>query len=51
MDLTFSAFKLVIMDISKSTGASKPSEEAMKMMYDQVKTQFKEMAKESLKNE
>lgn len=43
IDLTFSAFKLLIGEVAKETKQLKPSEEKMKMFFDQLKTQVKEI--------
>lgn len=47
LDLTFSSFKQLVGQIANETGASKLSEDQMKMLFDQVKTQINEEIKKA----
>lgn len=49
LDVTFAAFKQLVGQVAKETGAEKISEERMKMMFDQYKAGIKEMCKEDSK--
>ncbi len=51
VDLTFSAFKMMVGEIGKACGATELSKDEMKMLFDQLKTQLnEEIKKDATKN-